>query len=135
MLFSECSHMLFPHSLALSVCLFSLCLPGYYFEIRSICAIRINTQVGLSSASDTADPSLMFLVPLVALTQCVETSTSICLHIHSPCRLVLVDLRLHMVTYLFCFVRSTLTCWDVPWFWQAVRLSKFSGLMCIRMLW
>lgn len=43
-------------------------LPGYYFEIRSICAIRINTQVGLSSASDTADPSSLFLILLVALT-------------------------------------------------------------------
>lgn len=35
--------------LPFTVCVFSLsCLPGYYFEIRSICAIRINTQVGFS---------------------------------------------------------------------------------------
>lgn len=66
--------------LSLTLFVFFLCrLPGYYFEIRSICAIRINTQVGLSTASDAADPCMLFLLLLVALTLSVETSTLICL--------------------------------------------------------
>lgn len=55
----------------LSVCLFSPLrgLPGYYFEIRSICAIRINTQVGLLGSSDAADPSVTVLLqaPILVL--------------------------------------------------------------------
>lgn len=47
---------------ALSIHVYPL-FPGYYFEIRSICAIRINTQVGLSDASNTADPHWLVLVP------------------------------------------------------------------------
>lgn len=50
---------------------FLSCLPGYYFEIRSICAIRINTQVGFSSGSGVADSSLLVLVLLVVLTLAV----------------------------------------------------------------
>lgn len=90
-------------SFSLSLFVFSLCrLPGYYFEIRSICAIRINTQVGSSSASDTADPCSLFGMLLVVLTLSVETSTSICLHTHSPRGLMLsVVLNLQLVTYLF----------------------------------
>lgn len=65
----------FPLSLSLCLSFFLCRLPGYYFEIRSICAIRINTQVGLSSASDTADPCSLFLIVLVGLTPSVETST------------------------------------------------------------
>ena len=125
------------HAPSLSLFVLFLCrLPGYYFEIRSICAIRINTQVGLSSASDTADPCSLFLILLVGLAHSVETSTSICLHTHSPLGLMLsVVLKQRPVTNLFCFVRSTSTCWDAPWFWQAVMPSRFSGPTCIRMLW
>lgn len=47
---------------ALSIHVYPL-FPGYYFEIRSICAIRINTQVGLSGASNTADPHWLVLFP------------------------------------------------------------------------
>lgn len=73
----------FPPSLSLFV-FFSLSrLPGYYFEIRSICAIRINTQVGFSSGSGAADSSLLFLLLLAVLTLAVETSTRTC----SPARL------------------------------------------------
>lgn len=126
----------FPLSLSLCLSFFLCRLPGYYFEIRSICAIRINTQVGLSSASDTADPCSLFLIVLVGLTPSVETSTSICLHTHSALSLLLlVVLELRPVTYLFCSVRSTWTCWDAPWSWQAAMPSRFSGQMCIRMLW
>lgn len=50
---------------------FLSCLPGYYFEIRSICAIRINTQVGFSSGSGTADSSLLVLVLNGVLTLAV----------------------------------------------------------------
>ena len=51
-------------SLFLSLSLSLSRMLGYYFEIRSICAIRINTQVGLSSAFHTADPWSLSLVHL-----------------------------------------------------------------------
>lgn len=85
---------LFPDSITyISLCPLSLCLslskpslplfvfflwrlPGYYFEIRSICAIRINTQVGLSIASNTADPCMLYLLSL-------WHSLSLCRNIYS----------------------------------------------------
>lgn len=123
-------------STSLSVSLFLCPLPGYYFEIRSICAIRINTQVGLSTACDSADPCVLFLILLMAPLSPCKTSIHVCF----PCLLLAwcwwLFLKLWLLTYLLCsLVRSTLMCWDGPWSWQVVMPSRFSGPMSIRMLW
>ncbi|KAM9536120.1 uncharacterized protein ACWYII_040253 isoform 1-T1 [Salvelinus alpinus] len=82
---------------------------GFYFEIRSICAIIINTQVGLSSASYTADPGSASSPPGTASWNCL--------------------------LFLCVVTRSTWMCWAAPWSWQAAVPSRFSGPMSIRMPW
>lgn len=81
-------------------------------------------------------------VCLVPLMQLIPQSLFYFKHPSSFCSVS--SLRLDVV-FLFwgwlwhrlclCFIRSTWTCWGALWFWQATWPSRFSGPMCIRMLW
>lgn len=66
-------------------------LPGYYFEIRSICAIRINTQVGVFGSFYAADPSF---------TVSLEQSMHILQHTGFAAWFWIVILRLFHLCYV-----------------------------------